>query len=69
MLLCTPELDWVTKVGAMGLGIAPEWRDCLEEVETLRRTPPNFRILSAAALEAAEAERPMPDLFLVGVRD
>lgn len=68
LLRCTPEpVGVVTKDGVVGLGIAPECLDCLEEVDTFLRTPPNFRILSAAALDAAEADRPIPDLFRAGV--
>jgi hypothetical protein len=67
LLLCTPDVGGVTKPGVIGLGIAPEWRERLEEVETLRRTPPYLRKLSAPALDDVEAERLIPELFRPGV--
>ena len=70
LLRWTPDPLEALKTGVTGVG-TPEFLECLDEVETLRLTPPNFWILEAAALEAAEADRPNPDclrpLGVVGV--
>jgi hypothetical protein len=67
LLRCTPEVDGVAKAGVIGLGTAPECRDRFEDVDTFLRTPLFLRMLSAAALEAADADRPIPELFRPGV--
>jgi hypothetical protein len=41
-------------------------RECFDDVETLRLIPPPLRKLSAPALDAADAERPSPDLLRPG---
>jgi hypothetical protein len=67
LLLCTPEVVGVAKAGVMGLGTAPECRERFDDVDTFRRTPLYLRTLSAPALEAADAERPRPELLRPGV--
>ena len=67
LLRWTPELVGVLNAWAVGLGMAVECRECLDEVDTFRRIAPYLRKLSAPALEAAEADRPSPDLFRPGV--
>jgi hypothetical protein len=67
LLRCTPEPGGVPNAVVVGLGTAPERRECLDEVDTFLRIPPNFRMLSAAALEAAETERPSPLVLRLGV--
>ncbi len=44
----------VVNAGLEGLGAPFDCLDCLEETDTLRRTPPNFRTLSAPALAFEE---------------
>jgi hypothetical protein len=67
LLRCTPDVVGVAKAGVIGLGTAPECRERFEEVETFLRTPLYFRMLSAAALEVVEADRPIPELLRPGV--
>ena len=44
----------VANAGLAGLGAPLDCLECLEETDMLRRTPPNFRTLSAPALAFEE---------------
>jgi hypothetical protein len=67
LLRCTPEVVGVPMEGVTGLG-RPDCRDRFEDVDTFLRTPlPSLRTLSAPTLDAADTERPMPELLRPGV--